>query len=131
MIVSTEVVDRGERRDGLGRLHVPVERQQELVDAYRASGLTRRRFARQEGVRYTTFCTWVQRADKAAGACSEATARPKRSGTGLRAAPRINFAEVALPASAARGLEVCLVDGTILRGACVEELAALARALRS
>lgn len=131
MTVSTEVVDRGERRDGLGRVHVPVERQQELVEAYRASGLTRRRFARQEGVRYTTFCTWVQRADKAAGASGAATTRPKRAGTGLRAAPQISFAEVALPASAGRGLEVCLTDGTILRGERVEELAALARALRS
>jgi hypothetical protein len=73
----------------------------------------------------------VQRADKAAGASGAATARSKRSGTGLRAAPQINFAEVALPASAGRGLEVCLADGTILRGACVEELAALVRALRS
>ena len=130
MIVSTEVVDRGERRDGLGRLHVPVERQQELVDAYRASGLTRRRFARQEGVRYTTFCTWVQRADKAAGASSEATARPKRSGTGLRAAPRINFAEVALPASAARGLEVRLADGTVVRGELLADVVCVVKALR-
>ena len=125
-----EVVDRGERRDGIGRVHVPVERQHELVDAYRTSGLTRRRFARQEGIRYTTFCTWVQREDKAAGASGGAAARTKRAGSVVRSARRINFAEVALPGSAGRGLEVCLADGTILRGERVEELAALAQALR-
>jgi len=121
--VNMEVVDRGERRDGIGRVHVPVERQHELVDAYRTSGLTRRRFARQ-------FCTWVQREDKAAGASGGAAARTKRAGSVVRSARRINFAEVALPGSAGRGLEVCLADGTILRGERVEELAALAQALR-
>jgi transposase-like protein len=129
--VSTELVHHGERRDQVGRMHVPVERQRELVDAYRASGLTRRRFARQEGIRYTTFCHWVKQADKAAGTSEGAAAEPKRLRRVGRAPRRINFAEVTLPASATRGLEVCLTDGTILRGERVEELAALTRALRS
>jgi transposase-like protein len=127
--VNTELVHHGERRDGIGRIHVPAERRRELLTAFRESGLTRQAFARQEGVRYTTFCNWVQQADQAAGADAGAMPRPKR--TVMRPAQRINFAEVALPASAGRGLEVCLTDGTILRGERVEELAALARALRS
>jgi hypothetical protein len=43
----------------------------------------------------------------------------------------LRFAEVALPASTGRGLEVRLPDGAILRGERVEHLAALVRALRA
>jgi len=97
---------------------VAAERRRELLAAFRASGLTRRAFARQEGIRYTTFCAWVQweeRADR----------RPA-----LAAKAAVRFAEVALPASVAQVLEVRLPDGTTLRGERVGELAALVRALR-
>jgi transposase-like protein len=116
--VSTELVHHGERRDRLGRRHVPTARRRELLALFCESGLTRQAFARQEGIRYTTFCTWVQREEKAGG----------RSAPAAKAAVR--FAEVARPAGAARGLEVRLADGTTLRGERVEELAALVRALR-
>jgi transposase-like protein len=126
--VSTELVHHGERRDRAGRRHVPAERQRELVEAFRESGLTREGFARQEGIRYTTFCTWVQREAKTDGSSGGTAVKPKRAV--VRPAQRINFAEVALPPNPARGLEVCLPDGTTLRGERVDELAALARALR-
>ena len=116
--VSTELVYQGERRDRLGRRHVPAERRRELLEDFRESGLTRTAFARREGLRYTTLCTWVQREPKAPG-------RPKLPG------PGVQFAEMALPASAALSLEVRLADGTTLRGGRVEELAALVRALRA
>ena len=115
--VSPELVHHGERRDRLGRQRVPVERRRELVAAFRERGLTRVAFARQEGVRYPTFCTWVQQAGKPGG-------RPKPPA-------RVRLAEVALPASAARGLEVQLPCGAIARGPDAAELAALVRALRA
>ena len=117
-IVSTELVHHGERRDRLGRQHVPVERRRELLAAFRESGLTRARFARQEGLRYTTFCTWVQQEGKASG-------RPKPPEASVR------FAEVTLPVPAPRGLEVQLPCGAIARGSNAAELAKLIRALRA
>ena len=126
--VNTELVHHGERRDRIGRRHVPAARRRELLATFRESGLTRQAFARQEAIRYTTFCTWVQREEKAVGPHGGAASRPKR--TVMRPAQPINFAEVALPANPARGLEVCLPDGTTLRGERVDELAALVRALR-
>lgn len=126
--VSTELVYHGERRDRVGRLHVPVRRQRELVAQFRDSGLTRQAFARREGIRYTTFCTWVKREEQSAVASRSVAGRPKQRV--VRTTPQIRFAEVALPASPGRGLEVCLPDGTTLRGERVAELAALARALR-
>ena len=114
---STELVNQGERRDRLGRRHVPAERRRALLAAFHESGQTRQAFARREGISYTTLCTWVQQEGKAVG-------RPVRQEAVVR------FAEVAMPASAVRGLEVRLVDGTVVRGECVEEVAAVVKALR-
>lgn len=119
--VTTELVHHGERRDRAGRQHVPRERREQLVAAFRESGLTRRAFARREGIRYTTFCNWTQSV-------------AKRAGAGVPAVAPVRFAEVSLPGSASTsggGLEVRLADGTTVRGGRVEELAALVRALRS
>ena len=115
--VSTELVDHGERRGRKGRTFVPAERRREVLAAFGQSGLTRTEFARREGIKYTTLCNWVQQ-DGQVGERAPAPAA-------------VRFAEVTLPAGMGRGLEVCLPDGTTLRGERVEELAALARALRS
>ena len=127
---TTELVETGEKRDTLGRRHTPAERRAELLAAYRASGLTQSAFARREGVRYSTFCTWAQ-AEREAGRLPVAPAGRE----GRRPVPPggVRFAEVQLPAVAAPtpGLEVRLPDGTLLRGGRAVELAALVRALRS
>lgn len=98
--------------------------------AFRESGLTRVAFARREGLRYTTLCTWVQRDDKVAGRAKAPEAGPVPSTKPALAAVR--FLEAALPAVAAApsGLSVRLPDGTELRGSSASELAALVRALR-
>jgi hypothetical protein len=118
--ISPQLVHHGEQRDRIGRVHVPAARRRELLALFRESGLTRQAFARREGVRYTTFCTWVQRAPKTA-------------------TPALRFAEVSLPPLAAPApspsftaalLEVRFPDGTTLRGERADALATLARALR-
>lgn len=121
--VSAELVHHGEQRDRIGRQRMPAERRRELLAAFRQSGLTRSGFARREGIRYTTFCTWVQKEEKPLS--GEVPRRKPKS-----AAPTVRFAQVGLPVSPARGLEVRLPDGTTVRGAGVEELAGLVRALR-
>lgn len=89
-----------------------------MLAAYRESGLTRAAFAKREGICYATFCHWAQRAAKAAITTPSAPSP-------------VRFAEVALPSRAStNALEVSLPDGTVVRGGSVEELAALARALR-
>jgi hypothetical protein len=117
--IVAEVVDDGEKRDGRGRRLTAADRRAEVVRAYRASGLTMAAFARRERLKYPTFAAWVWKAAK----------QPARRGA-------IDFAEVRLPlmapSSEAAGdrLEVRLPDGTVVRGARVEEIAALVRALK-
>lgn len=112
---TIELVESGDKRDGSGRRLTTAERRTELVAAYRQSGLTMAAFARREGMRYSTFAGWVLKG-------------------GRRRAPAVRFAQVRLPqlpAIAPAGLEVCLPDGTLLRGGSTVELAALVRALRA
>ncbi len=129
-ITTTELIETGEKRDVLGRRHTPAERRSELLAAYRASGLTQSAFARREGLRYSTFCTWVQAERRSGGLPPAPAGRKRRRRVG---APAVRFAEVRLPAVAALvpGLEVRLPDGTLLRGGSTVELAALVRALRA
>jgi len=128
---DTELIETGEKRDALGRRRTPVERRAELLAGYRASGLTQTAFARREGIRYSTFCTWAQ-AERQSGRLPPAQAGRKRRRRG-GALPAVRFVEARLPTAAApaSGLEVRLPDGTVLRGGSAPELAALVQALRT
>lgn len=98
---------------------MPIEVRKEIVAAYRESGLTMAEYVRREKLNYATFVGWVAR--------SHRPAEQKEK-------PAIKFAEVRLPAMErveAGLLEVRLVDGTVLRGGRVADVAALVRALRS
>ena len=127
---TTELVETGEKRDVLGRRHTPPQRRAELLMAYRQSGLTQSAFARREGIRYSTFCTWAQAERRSGGLPPAQPGRKRRRRVG---APVVRFTEVRLPAVPAPvpGLEVRLPDGTVLRGGSAVELAALVRALRA
>lgn len=129
-ITTTELIETGEKRDTLGRRRTPAERRAELLAEYRRSGLTQSAFAKREGLRYSTFCTWAQ-AEREAGRLPVAPAGRKRRRRAVASAVR--FAEVKLGSPAtlpALGLEVRLPDGTLLRGGNAGELAQLVRALR-
>ena len=59
---TTELIETGEQRDSRGRKRTPARRRDELVRAWRSSGLTQAQFARREGLKYPTFAHWVQEA---------------------------------------------------------------------
>jgi len=120
---TMELVETGERWDRLGRKITPVERRVELVAAWRASGQTQAEFARREGIKYSSFASWVQ-AERRTAVTGESKPAARKSA--------VRFAEVRLPTSPvlASGLEVRLADGTVLRGGDARELAVLVRALR-
>lgn len=117
--ITAEVVDTGEKRDARGRRVTPSERRLQVVQAFRASGLTMAAYARRERLNYATFAGWVAKAQR--------TSVAKRP---------IEFTELRMPfaptgAPPADQLEVRLSDGTVLRGGRVADVVALVRALRS
>ena len=117
--ITAEVVDTGEKRDARGRRVTPGERRLQLVQAYRASGMTMAAFARRERINYATFAGWVAKAGR-----SSLAKRP------------IELAELRMPfapisAASVDQLEVRLPDGLVLRGNRVADVVALVRALRA
>lgn len=46
--------------DVRGRVRVPAERREALLDEYERSGLSGARFAQLAGIKYATFANWVQ-----------------------------------------------------------------------
>ena len=92
--------------DTKGRVRVPVERREALLDEFERSGLSGMKFARLAGVKYPTFALWVQKRRKA---------REAARGEGSTARP-VAFAEAVVERSAgvmigAAGLTIDLPGG--------------------
>jgi hypothetical protein len=49
------------KRDALGRVTLPREQREALLDEFERSGLPAAQFARAAGIRYQTFACWVQK----------------------------------------------------------------------
>lgn len=113
--ITAELVEGGEKRDSRGRKLAGDARRAAVLAAYDRSGLTQRKFAQQEGVKYHTLVTWLVR---------------RRQESRAAAAPRVRFAEVRMPAGLRGGLEVCLPGGMSVRGHDAAQVAALVKALR-
>jgi transposase-like protein len=108
---AAEVVIEDFKRDRKGRKITPRAKREELVEAYRASGLTMAQFARQEGINWLTLAKWSSRIGKSQ-------------------AP-VQFAEVKLGlAAAAWPYEVTLPNGITVRSASAPALVALLELIR-
>jgi transposase-like protein len=108
---AAEVVIEDFKRDGKGRRITPRAKREEMVEAYRASGLTMVQFAKREGINWLTLAKWSSRA-------------------GAVRAP-VKFAEVklGLPA-AAWPYEVTLPNGITVRAASAPALVAMLEMIR-
>jgi len=64
--------------DARGRVRVPVERREGLLDEFERSGMSGVKFARLAGIKYPTFALWAQKRRKArsAGPSAEGVERP-------------------------------------------------------
>lgn len=49
------------KTDVLGRVRMPKDRREAILDEFERSGMTGQAFSAQIGVKYTTFAGWVQR----------------------------------------------------------------------
>jgi hypothetical protein len=64
-MTSTNDESKNLRTDKRGRVRVPVERQEELLNEFERSGISAMRFAKMVGVNYATFANWRQKRRKA------------------------------------------------------------------
>jgi hypothetical protein len=114
-IITAELVEGTEKRDSRGRRLAGSERRMAVLAAYDRSELTQRAFAEREGVRYHTLVTWLVRRRR------EQVARAVVAGA-------VRFVEVRVP-RARTGMEICLANGIVIRGADASQVAALIKAL--
>jgi len=52
------------KTDATGRVRMPVEQRERLLDEFERSGLSGTKFAALAGIKYQTFATWAQRRRK-------------------------------------------------------------------
>lgn len=110
MVTNAEVEVADLKRDRQGRQITPRARQKEMVEAYRASGLTMGQFAQQEGINRLTLAKWSTKIRPA---------KPVKPG-------RAQFAEYRMAAPAAEWqYEVTLPNGLTVRAASAPALVEL------
>jgi hypothetical protein len=114
--ITAEVVSDEAKRDTRGRKIIAAARWRELVAQYEGSGLTQSKFARREGINYSTFVAWL-------GRCRRTRVMGRTS------SPR--FIEAQLPAGNATPgrVEVQLPNGVVVRGEEIAMVVALVKAL--
>lgn len=127
--------------DALGRVRVPKEKREQLLDDFEASGMSGAQYAQHHGIRVQTFASWIQKRRHARGDYeNEQTRRKLRMGKKPRKSPckqlaqsaddnapastSLSLVEVSLEASPAnQPLEMVLPCGVSLRIRSVDQLA--------
>ena len=99
--------------DARGRVLVPKERREALLDEFERSGLSGVKFAQMAGIKYPTFAYWVSKRREA----RRASAAASESGSGGGAQRSVGFVEAVLDRTApgvmfgAAGLAIELPGG--------------------
>ena len=55
------------KTDVLGRVRMPAERREAILDAFEQSGMSGQAFAKHVGVKYPTFASWMQKRRRVRG----------------------------------------------------------------
>ena len=113
------------KTDSLGRVRVPKEHREAMLDAFEASAMSGAEFARKHGVPVMTFASWIQKRRRARGDYDDAEKRKElRMSVGKKPekkdqASPMNLIEVAMTPlprpQASAGLEVVLANGAKVR----------------
>lgn len=108
--ITAELIDTGTMRDARGRRLEERREREPVIAAYEGSGLTQRKSAEREGIKFYTFVTWFRR-HRDRGATQTFT--------------KVKLAKPAVNPM----LEVVLPNGLVVRGVEAGPVAALARRL--
>ncbi len=86
------------KTDALGRVRMPGERREAILDAFEKSGMSGQAFARHIGVKYPTFASWIQKRRRDRG---DYGAREGRSEKG----PSFTLLEATVESASERALD--------------------------
>jgi hypothetical protein len=106
------------KSDNRGRVRVPAERREALLDEFERSGLSGVKFAALAGVKYPTFALWAQKRRKAREQGAGEAPRVEGLDAQVRARPIRLFeavAEVGVGGSTSAGLTIELPGGARVR----------------
>lgn len=105
------------KADVLGRVRMPKEKRELILDRFEESGMTGQAFARHVGVKYPTFASWIQKRRRERGGYPASGAKDGETSISL-------FEAVAAepPISSSCGLELVSVGGTRIRLECSEQI---------
>jgi len=78
------------KTDARGRVRVPVERREALLDEYEKSGLSGKKFALLVGIKHQTFATWAAKRRKERGTVGIKRSQVQRS---AEAVPKLKWVE--------------------------------------
>jgi len=67
------------KTDALGRVRMPKDRREAILDAFERSGMSGQAFATRIGVKYPTFATWVQKRRRSRGDYKSREGKRKRA----------------------------------------------------
>ena len=65
------------KTDTLGRVTVPAENREEILDAFEASSMSGAAFAKAHGIKVSTFATWIQKRRRSRGDYNDQEIRRK------------------------------------------------------
>ena len=131
------------KQDALGRISIPKDQREQLLDTFEAGAMSGKAFAKQHGINYQTFASWIQKRRRARGDYeNEDTRRQLRMGKKKISAPiksstppmALNFieAEFTTPpdTSLSAVLEVLLPGGVVVKLTSESQLPLLTSLLR-
>jgi len=88
------------KTDALGRIRMPREKREALLDEFERSGMSGAAFAKWAGIKYSTFQDWFQRRRRERKA---AATGGQQVGNRICKGKEVKWVEAFLPASAAAG----------------------------
>lgn len=122
-MTSTTVQDEVFKQDRRGRVRVPRERREALLEEFARSGLSAVTFARMVGVKYPTFANWRQQQRKAQKTVRKAAPEGLAGGGPVRLLEAVVEDQIT-PATGSRGgLLIELPGGSRLTVASPAQLA--------
>lgn len=120
------------KTDVLGRVKIGRDHREALLDAFEQGGASGKAFARDHGVNYQTFASWIQKRRRERGLYPAMKRLPS-------APMKLTLAEVEVPSTtpspaAGSPIEIALPGGLVIRageGASLSSVVELVKALRS